>query len=42
MLIDSHAHLQDRAFRKDLPEVLQRAREGGLENRMHWLHYDRP
>ena len=31
MLIDSHAHLQDEAFQKDLPQVLQRASEAGLE-----------
>ena len=31
MLIDSHAHLQDEAFLDDLPEVLQRANEAGLE-----------
>lgn len=31
MLIDTHAHLQDKEFKKDLPEVLQRAREAGLE-----------
>lgn len=31
MLIDSHAHLQDEAFQDDLPEVLQRAGEAGLE-----------
>lgn len=31
MLIDSHAHLQDEAFQDDLPQVLQRAKEAGLE-----------
>lgn len=31
MLIDSHAHLQDEAFQDDLPQVLQRANEAGLE-----------
>ena len=28
MLIDSHAHLQDREFNKDLDKVLARATEG--------------
>jgi TatD DNase family protein len=31
MLVDSHAHLDDKAFRADLPAVLQRARDGGVE-----------
>ncbi|MEN6351641.1 MAG: TatD family hydrolase [Syntrophomonas sp.] len=31
MLIDTHAHLQDEEFKNDLPEVLQRAQEAGLE-----------
>jgi TatD DNase family protein len=31
VLIDSHAHLDDRAFEKDLNEVLARARENGVE-----------
>lgn len=31
MLIDSHAHLEMSDFRKDLTEVLQRAKESGVE-----------
>jgi len=31
MLVDSHAHLDDKAFADDLPAVLQRARENGVE-----------
>jgi len=31
MLVDSHAHLDDKAFGADLPAVLQRARDGGVE-----------
>jgi len=31
MYIDSHAHLYSEEFRSDLPEVLQRARDGGVE-----------
>ena len=31
MLIDSHAHLEMPDFRKDLPEVLQRAKASGVE-----------
>ena len=30
MLVDSHAHLDDRAFEKDLEAVLARARENGI------------
>ena len=30
MLTDSHAHLDDPAFEKDLPDVLRRAREAGV------------
>jgi TatD DNase family protein len=31
MLVDSHAHLDDPAFGADLPAVLERAREAGVE-----------
>jgi TatD DNase family protein len=31
MLVDSHAHLDDPAFAGDLPAVLERAREAGVE-----------
>ncbi len=31
MLIDSHAHLEMPEFRKDLTEVLQRAKDSGVE-----------
>jgi TatD DNase family protein len=31
MIIDTHAHLDDEAFEPDLPEVLQRAQEVGVE-----------
>jgi TatD DNase family protein len=31
MLVDSHAHLDDKAFADDLPAVLERAREAGIE-----------
>lgn len=31
MLIDSHAHLQDKAFAHDLKQVMERARTAGLE-----------
>lgn len=31
MLIDTHAHLQDKAFKNDLEEVLKRAKEAGVE-----------
>ena len=31
MLIDSHAHLDQRAFSQDLPEVLERASSSGVE-----------
>ena len=31
MLVDSHAHLDDKAFADDLPAVLERAREAGVE-----------
>ena len=31
MLVDSHAHLDNEAFAADLPAVLQRAREAGVE-----------
>lgn len=31
MLIDTHAHIQDKEFKKDLPEVLDRAEKAGLE-----------
>lgn len=31
MLVDSHAHLDDEAFKGDLPAVLERAREAGVE-----------
>ena len=31
MLVDSHAHLDDPAFASDLPAVLDRAREAGVE-----------
>lgn len=31
MLVDSHAHLDDKAFAEDLPAVLQRARDNGVE-----------
>ena len=31
MLIDSHAHLQDKDFSEDLEQVLERAREANLE-----------
>lgn len=31
MLVDSHAHLDDPAFAGDLPSVLERAREAGVE-----------
>lgn len=31
MLIDTHAHLQDESLKKDLPQVLNRAREAGVE-----------
>lgn len=31
MLVDSHAHLDDKAFASDLAEVLRRAREAGVE-----------
>jgi len=31
MLVDSHAHLDDKAFSSDLPGVLQRAKEAGVE-----------
>lgn len=31
LLIDSHAHLQDKAYRDDRDEVIRRALEGGLE-----------
>ena len=30
MLIDTHCHLYDEAFRSDFPEVLERAREAGV------------
>ena len=30
-LIDTHCHVYDEAFREDLPEVIERARESGLE-----------
>jgi len=32
MLIDSHAHLEMPEFKKDLKEVIQRAKESGVEN----------
>lgn len=31
VLVDSHAHLDDSAFGSDLPEILHRAREAGVE-----------
>lgn len=31
MLIDTHAHLQDEKLKKDLPQVLNRAKEAGVE-----------
>ncbi len=31
MIIDSHAHLQDRAFKKDLPQVMERAKAARVE-----------
>jgi len=31
MLVDSHAHLDDKAFAADLPAVLDRARDAGVE-----------
>jgi TatD DNase family protein len=31
MLVDSHAHLDDKAFASDLPAVLDRARDAGVE-----------
>ena len=31
MLIDSHAHLEMSEFKKDLEEVIQRAKESGIE-----------
>jgi TatD DNase family protein len=31
MLVDSHAHLDNEAFAADLPEILRRAREAGVE-----------
>lgn len=31
MLIDSHAHLEMPEFRKDLEEVIQRAKEAGVD-----------
>ncbi len=31
MLIDSHAHLQDKDLKKDVPGILERAREAGVE-----------
>ena len=30
-MIDTHSHLDDEAFRDDLPAVIQRAREAGVE-----------
>ena len=30
--IDSHAHLDLSEFKKDMPDVIQRAKEGGIEN----------
>ena len=30
-MIDTHAHLDGEEFRDDLPEVIQRAREAGVE-----------
>lgn len=30
-LIDTHCHVYDQAFREDLPEVIERARDAGLE-----------
>jgi len=30
-MIDTHSHLDDEAFRDDLPDVIQRAREAGVE-----------
>ena len=30
-LIDTHCHVYDEAFREDLPQVMERAREAGLE-----------
>src|SRR4030067_98336 len=32
MLIDSHAHLEMPEFRKDLEEVIQRAKESGIDH----------
>ena len=32
-MIDSHCHLADDAFTKDLPEVLERAQAAGLTSR---------
>ena len=31
MMVDSHAHLDDKAFASDLPAVMERAREAGVE-----------
>src|SRR2546423_5545447 len=31
MLVDSHAHLDDKAYASDLPAVLDRARDAGVE-----------
>ncbi|HBT17870.1 MAG TPA: hydrolase TatD, partial [Firmicutes bacterium] len=31
-LFDTHCHLNDEAFRDDVPAVLTRAREAGVEN----------
>ena len=32
MLIDSHAHLDDNRFNHDLPKLLDRAKEAGVES----------
>lgn len=39
MLYDTHAHLNDEAFAKDLEEVMARAREAGV-NRINVVGYD--
>ena len=30
-LIDTHCHVYDDAFREDLPDVIERARQAGLD-----------
>lgn len=41
MLIDTHAHLQDKALKNDLAEVLKRAKESGVE-KIICVGYDYP